>query len=114
MTIEHGSLATNASASGTAFKYAVLLAFFAACIGAAGADDRADYQRRAAASDTALFQSLDRDSDGRVTLSEARGDLNLGPRFGDMDINRDGVVTTEELQRYIGKHYGIQTNQASR
>jgi len=61
-----------------------------------------------------LFQSLDRNKDGRVTLSEARGDLNLGPRFDDIDINRDGVVTMEELQRYIRLQYGIQTDQASR
>jgi Ca2+-binding EF-hand superfamily protein len=90
------------------------LGLLVACISGAGANDKADYERRAAANDMTLFQSLDRDKDGRVTLSEAHGDLNLGPRFDDIDINRDGVVTMEELQRYIRQQYGIQIDQASR
>ena len=105
---------TNALACWSAVKYAVVLALLAACISGAGANDKADYERRAAATDMTLFESLDRNKDGRVTLSEAHGDLNLGPRFDDMDINRDGVATMEELQRYIGQQHGIQVNQASR
>ena len=27
-----------------------------------------------------------------------------------MDINRDGLVTPEELQRYIAQRYGVQTD----
>ena len=95
-------------------KHAISLGLFAACINGAVADDKADYERRAAARDMTLFQSLDRNSDGRVTRPEAHGDLNLGPRFDDMDINRDGVVTMEELQRYIQKTYGTQVRQAAR
>ena len=95
-------------------KYVISLGLFAACMNGAMANDKADYERRAAARDMTLFQSLDRNSDGRVTLSEAHGDLNLGPRFADMDINRDGVVTMEELQRYIRQQHGIQVNQAAR
>ena len=98
----------------TALRCAVLFGLLAVCIDAARADDKADFDRRAASSFMALFQSLDRDGDGRVSLSEARGDLNFGPRFNDMDINRDGVVTMEELQRYIGLQYGVQVNQASK
>lgn len=97
-----------------AVKYAVSLGLFAACVNGAGADDKADYERRAASSYMTLFQSLDRNGDGSVTLTEAHGDLNFGPRFDDMDINRDGVVTMEELQRHIGQQYGIQVNRASR
>ena len=95
-------------------KYAISLGLFAACITGAMADDKADYERRAAANDVTLFQSLDRNSDGRVTLSEAHGDLNLGPRFADMDIDRDGVVTMEELQRYVRQRHGIVINRAAR
>ena len=72
----------------------------------AGADDKADYDQRSAARYSALFQSLDRNGDSSVTSAEAQGDLNLGPVFDDMDINRDGVVMTAELQRYIQLRYG--------
>jgi hypothetical protein len=74
---------------------------------AAGADDKTVYDQRAAARYVALFQSLDRDGDGTVTRVEAQGDLNLGPVFDDMDINRDGIVTSAELQRYIEQRYGV-------
>jgi hypothetical protein len=73
---------------------------------AAHADDKTAYDQRAAARDTALFQSLDRNGDGAVTRVEAQGDLNLGPVFDDMDINRDGIVTNAELQRYLEQQYG--------
>ena len=75
---------------------------------AAGADDKADYDRRSAARYTALFQSLDRNGDSAVTRVEAEGDLNFGPVFDDIDINRDGVVTTAELQGYIKQRHGTQ------
>jgi hypothetical protein len=84
----------------------VLLAAFAV---EAGADDKADYDRRAADRYTSLFQSLDRNGDGVVTLSESQGDLNFGPRFDDMDINRDGVVTKIELQGFIEQYHGTNT-----
>ena len=79
----------------------------------AGADDRSEYQRRAAERDAALFQSLDRNGDNAVTREEAHGDLNFGPRFDDMDINRDGVVTREELQRYVEQRYGVRMSAAA-
>ena len=92
----------------------ISLGLLAACVSGAGADDKAAYERRAADRYMTLFQSLDRNSDGRVTLAEAHGDLNFSPRFDDMDINRDGIVTMEELQRYIEQQYGVQVNRASR
>ncbi len=71
------------------------------------ADDKADYNSRAATRDTKLFQSLDRDADGVLTRAEAKGDLDLGPRFDDIDINRDGRMTRQELARYIEQRYGV-------
>lgn len=73
----------------------------------AGADDRSDYNRRAAADDLRLFQSLDRNEDGAVTRLEAQGDINFLPRFDDMEIDMDGVVTAAELHRYLEKQYGV-------
>jgi len=40
---------------------------------------------------------------------EARADLNIFPRFRDIDINRGGVITPQEMHRYIERTYGIQT-----
>ncbi|MGQ0749805.1 MAG: EF-hand domain-containing protein [Betaproteobacteria bacterium] len=74
---------------------------------AATADDRAAYNKLAAAHDTALFHSLDRNADGVVTRAESHGDLDFGPRFDDMDINRDGNVTRQEFRRYIEQRYGV-------
>ena len=52
------------------------------------------------------FRALDVDQNRAVTRAEIQGDLDFGPRFDDMDINRDGVMTMEELQRYLEFHYG--------
>ncbi len=41
---------------------------------------------------------------------EVQGDLNFSPYFDAMDINRDGLVTAGELQRYIEHHHGVRVN----
>lgn len=81
---------------------------------AAVADDRETYNRRAAEADLAAFRVLDLNRDGVLTFEEVRPDLNFGPRFNDMDIDRNGVVTREELRRYLDQTYGVvvtETNQ---
>jgi hypothetical protein len=83
------------------------LAVLMALAMSAGADEKSDYNRRAAASDLELFHALDRDDDGMVTRVEARGDINFLPRFDDMEVDMDGIVTRAELQRYIDQQYGI-------
>lgn len=82
----------------------------ATCAVGAGADDKSEYNRRAAARDLSLYQSLDRNADGAVTRLEAHGDINFLPRFDDMDINRDGVVTMAELHRYLGQQYEVRNH----
>jgi len=73
----------------------------------AAADARSDYYQRRAATDMASFRALDTDHDNRLTRAEVEGDNDFAPRFNDMDINRDGVVTQEEMQRYIEQHYEV-------
>jgi Ca2+-binding EF-hand superfamily protein len=82
-------------------------AMLGCAVGSAAADPKSEYERRAAERYVALFQSLDLDSDGTVSREEAQGDLNFRPSFDDMDINRDGIVTLAELQRYIEQNYGV-------
>jgi hypothetical protein len=89
-------------------RQAAALILLLTCAMGAGADDRSDYNRRAATGDLSLFHSLDRNADGAVTRLEAQGDINFLPRFDDMEVNMDGVITTAELQRYLEQHYGAQ------
>ena len=99
--------------SGRSAQHFAAFVLLAACVTGAGADDKAEYDRRSVARYMTLFQSLDRNADGAVTRAESQGDLNFGPRFDDMDINRDGIVTLSELQRYIEKHHAVQATAQS-
>ena len=85
----------------------LVLAALLAASTLASADERSDYYQRVAARDLASFHELDVDHRGFLTRAEIVGDNDFGPRFTDMDINRDGVVTLEELARYIRLNYGV-------
>lgn len=92
----------------------IALTLVAAMIPVAAANDREDFNRRAAETDLAAFRSLDLNRDGVLTRDEVMADLNFGPRFNDIDIDRDGVATVTELRRYIEATYGVaitETNQ---
>jgi Ca2+-binding EF-hand superfamily protein len=91
-----------------------LLAAVVLAVSCAGAyaQSKAEYDLRSVIRYSELFESLDRDSDGTVTLSEAQGDLNFMPRFNDMDIDRDGIVTEAELDRYLELEYGLRRQAA--
>lgn len=67
--------------------------------GAALAQAPAEYLKRVADNYRAAFAAYERD--GVVTRDRVRGDLFLEPRFDDIDINRDGVITRAELERFI-------------
>jgi hypothetical protein len=69
--------------------------------------DEASYKQRAARTDWALFRELDRAGNGFLRREDVRGDLNLGPRFDDIDTNRDDIVTPQEMRIYIEKTYGV-------
>ena len=87
--------------------FAALL-LFTTCAWSTSSEDKLAYDRQSAARYMALFKSLDRNADRVVTQSEAHGDVNFSPRFDDMDIDRDGVVTVPELQRFIEQRHGVQ------
>ena len=86
----------------------MVVALLAALTGMnAQAQDKAAYERRSIARYIELFTWLDRDRDGTVTRLETQGDLNFTPVFDDVDINRDGIVTKPELDRYLELQYGM-------
>lgn len=70
------------------------------------AQDKAAFEQGLIERHVALFGTLDRDGDDAVTYEESQGDVNFLPVFDDMDINRDGVVTRPELERFLSIEYG--------
>lgn len=67
--------------------------------GTAFAQAPADYLKRVADNYRAAFSSYERN--GVVARAAVRGDLFFEPRFDDIDINRDGVITRAELERFL-------------
>ena len=80
----------------------VILAAAIAIAGAAFAQQPpADYLKRVADAYRAAFAAADTAGRGYITRSDIQGNLFLLPVFDSMDINRDGRVTTEELDRFL-------------
>jgi hypothetical protein len=75
---------------------AIILAFAA---GTAFAQAPADYLKRVADNYRAAFSTYERN--GVVTRAAVSGDLFFGPQFDAIDINRDGVITRQELDRFL-------------
>ena len=69
--------------------------------------EKAGYYQRAAQTDMAAFQELNRAGNGLLTKVDVRGDMRLGTRFDDIDTNRDEIVTLQEMKVYIEKTYGV-------
>lgn len=65
------------------------------------ADDRADYNRQSAERYIAMFRVADTNKDNVVSRDEARGIIELEAHVNDIDIDRDGAITWDELTRYI-------------
>lgn len=81
----------------------VLLAATASTV--AFATDRDDYNQRSAERFQAMFALADVNHDRMVTRDEADGTIELVARFDDIDDNRDGIITTAELERFIAASY---------
>jgi hypothetical protein len=89
----------------------LMTAFALIVASAVAAQDRDAYDRRNVARDLELFRSLDADSDGAVSATEAQGDVNFLPRFDALDIDRDGRVTRSELHRYLALAHGMSADE---
>jgi len=71
------------------------------------ADDRTEFNRRAAERDLAAFKALDVNGDNRLARAEAQPAVDFIARFADMDVDSDGIVTPEEMARYLAQTYGV-------
>jgi hypothetical protein len=67
--------------------------------GSAFAQAPAEYLKRVADNYRAAFALYERN--GVVLRTQVQSDLFFGVRFDDIDINRDGVVTRAELERFL-------------
>jgi hypothetical protein len=74
-----------------------MIVALAAC--AAFAQAPADYVKRVTDNYRATFSAHERN--GVVTRAAVRGDLFFEPHFDEIDINRDGVITRAELERFL-------------
>ena len=61
----------------------------------------ADYLKRVADQYRAAFVAADTGGKGYITRDDIQGNLVLLPVFDSMDVNRDGRVTKEELDRFL-------------
>jgi hypothetical protein len=80
-------------------KAIIVAAVLALAAGPAFAQAPADYVKRVTDSYRSAFAAYERN--GVVTRDAVRGDLVFGPWFDAIDINRDGVITREELDRFL-------------
>ena len=76
--------------------------------GNAFAQNQVAYEQRSIARFEQQFASLDRDHKGKVSRAEADGNIDFIAAFDDTDINRDGVVTKAELDRFLALRYGAE------
>ena len=74
------------------------------------AQDAAAYRERTITRFEQQFASLDLDRNAEVTRAEAHGDIDFTAAFDDIDINRDGIVTKAELDRFLALSYGATGN----
>jgi Ca2+-binding EF-hand superfamily protein len=80
---------------------ALYIAAAALAAGIAFAQPPPDYLKRVADAYRAAFVAADTGKKGYITRADLPGNLILLPVFDTMDINRDGRVTTEELDRFL-------------
>jgi hypothetical protein len=87
---------------------AFVLAGVFAPAGAQGtaSSDKAAYDQSSIARYRAMFAAQDFDRSGEVTREEVQGNIDFTATFDDIDINRDGVVTRAELDRYLAAQFG--------
>jgi Ca2+-binding EF-hand superfamily protein len=84
---------TKASSSFAAGAAALLLPFAAAIAQTPPTPDEGTPQQGAS------FESLDTNSDGRISKTEAEANANVKAQFSSYDLNGDGYIERSEVDR---------------
>jgi len=71
----------------------------------ASATDREAYHKRSAERFVAMFLAADVNRSDAISRADAGSSIELVARFDDLDINRDGIITREELARFIDANF---------
>jgi hypothetical protein len=71
-----------------------------------GAQDRAAYDQRSIARYMEMFTFYDVDRKGEVSRQQVASNVEFTAVFDDIDINRDGIVTKAELDRFLAQRFG--------
>lgn len=61
----------------------------------------ADDQNKSMANEEAVFKSLDKDTDQRLSKTEASGDQMLNDHFAMIDADADGYLTKREYTAHL-------------
>ena len=85
------------------YRLTVLVAI--AFCGTAFATDRETYNQRSAERFVAMFRAADVNGRNTISREDAGSSIELVARFDDVDINRDGIITWEELTRFIDVNF---------
>lgn len=101
---EHQSGRPAAARTGSPmYRQRWIIALIVAGIGTAVvAAERDDYNRRSAERYIAMFRMNDFNADNVLNREDATGTIELVGRFDEIDNNRDGNITWDELTRYLG------------
>lgn len=86
---------TKASSSFAAGVAALMLPFAAAIAQTPPPEQGSPQQGQGAAS----FESLDTNSDGRISKTEAEANANVKSQFSSYDLNGDGYIERSEVDR---------------
>ena len=81
--------------------FSTLLALAPVALNANAAETPRSFIERAENNYRAQMEARDFNGDGAVTRREAHGNLLLSGRFDDIDIDRDGRISRQELERFL-------------
>jgi len=79
----------------------ILAALILAASASAAAQVPQSFLNRVEQGYRSAMKAQDDNRDGVVTRDEAHGNLLLSGRFDDIDTDRDGRITQEELERFL-------------
>jgi hypothetical protein len=92
--------------STTVAAFALVFVFAPAGAQSQAGGDKAAFDQASIARYRDMFAAQDFNRSGQVTREEVHGNVEFTAVFDDIDIDRDGIVTRAELDRYLATKFG--------